>query len=334
MLALITGITGQDGSYLAELLLEKQYKVYGMIRRTSVPNTSRIQHLLHTIQLVYGDLADTSSIHSVLTELTSQPFERLEVYNLAAMSHVKISFDMPEYAADVDGLGTVRILDCIRKLHCKDKVRFYQASTSELYGSVLQIPQSETTPFNPVSPYAAAKLYAYYITNIYRDAYGLYACNGILFNHESPRRGDLFVTAKIVNAIKGIRAGTQHILELGNLESQRDWGHAKDYVQGMWLMMQQTSAKDYVLATGKTYTVRDFVERCFAFAQIPIEWRDKETAIRTDTSEVVVRVNPAYYRPNEVDLLLGDASKARYELGWVPVHTLDTLIEDMFNNQV
>jgi GDPmannose 4,6-dehydratase len=340
MLALITGITGQDGSYLAELLLEKGYTVYGMIRRTSTPNTSRIDHLLPKLRIVYGDLADTSNIHLVLQEITAHPFDRLEVYNLAAMSHVKISFEMPEYAADIDGIGTLRILEAIRKSPYANKIRFYQASTSELYGKVVEIPQKETTPFNPVSPYAAAKLYAYYITNIYRDASGMYACTGILFNHESPRRGELFVTAKIVKGIRDILAGRLDVLELGNLDSKRDWGHAKDYVEGMWRMLQQESPRDYVLATGKTYTVREFVERCFAHVGVPFAWKEDgltaeglTTGVRTDTNQVVVRVNPIYFRPNEVDLLLGDATRAQEELGWTPEHTLDTLIADMFSSR-
>ncbi len=338
-LAFITGITGQDGSYLAELLLEKGYKVYGIVRRTSLLYSyTRLDHIRTKLTLRYGDLSDSAGLSNYIHEIIreNQDFDRLEIYNLAAQSHVKISFEIPEYTADIDGIGTMRLLEIIRTLDpdIRNKVRFYQAGTSEMYGKVLETPQSETTPFNPISPYAAAKLYAYYMTKIYREGYGLYTTNGILFNHESPRRGANFLTMKVVNGIKDIISDKKVWIELGNLDSKRDWGHAKDYVQGMWLMLQQDKPDDYVLATGKTYTVREFIERAFAFKGYKIHWEGeglKEVGV--DQNDIIrVTINAKYYRPCEVDLLLGNATKAEKELGWKrEFDTLDKLIEDMFN---
>ena len=338
-LAFITGITGQDGSYLTELLLEKDYTVYGIVRRTSLLYShTRLDHIRDKLTLRYGDLSDSAGLSNYIHEIIrkNQDFDRLEIYNLAAQSHVKISFEIPEYTADIDGIGTMRLLEIIRTLdpNMRDKVRFYQAGTSEMYGKVLETPQSETTPFNPISPYAAAKLYAYYMTKIYREGYGLYTTNGILFNHESPRRGENFLTMKVVNGIKDIISGKQIWIELGNLDSKRDWGHAQDYVKGMWLMLQQDKPDDYVLATGKTYTVREFIERVFAFKGYKIRWNGeglKEVGL--DQNNIIrIIINVKYYRPCEVDLLLGDASKAEKELGWKrEFDTLDKLIEDMFN---
>ena len=337
-LAFITGITGQDGSYLAELLLEKGYKVYGIVRRTSLLYSyTRLDHIRTKLTLRYGDLSDSAGLSNYIHEIIreNQDFDRLEIYNLAAQSHVKISFEIPEYTADIDGIGTMRLLEIIRTLDpdIRNKVRFYQAGTSEMYGKVLETPQSETTPFNPISPYAASKLYAYYMTKIYREGYGLYTTNGILFNHESPRRGANFLTMKVVNGIKDIISDKKVWIELGNLDSKRDWGHAKDYVQGMWLMLQQDKPDDYVLATGKTYAVREFIERAFAFKGYKIRWDGeglKEVGL--DQNNIIrVTINAKYYRPCEVDLLLGDASKAEKELGWKrEFDTLDKLIEDMF----
>ena len=337
-LAFITGITGQDGSYLAELLLEKGYKVYGIVRRTSLLYSyTRLDHIRTKLTLRYGDLSDSAGLSNYIHEIIreNQDFDRLEIYNLAAQSHVKISFEIPEYTADIDGIGTMRLLEIIRTLDpgIRNKVRFYQAGTSEMYGKVLETPQSETTPFNPISPYAAAKLYEYYMTKIYREGYGLYTTNGILFNHESPRRGANFLTMKVVNGIKDIISGKKVWIELGNLDSKRDWGHAKDYVQGMWLMLQQDKPDDYVLATGKTYTVREFIERAFAFKGYKIHWEGeglKEVGV--DQNDIIrVTINAKYYRPCEVDLLLGNATKAEKELGWKrEFDTLDKLIEDMF----
>ena len=338
-LAFITGITGQDGSYLAELLLEKDYKVYGIVRRTSLLYShTRLDHIRDKIILRYGDLTDSAGlsnyIHEIIREHTD--LDKLEIYNLAAQSHVKISFEIPEYTADVDGIGTMRLLEIIRTLNpnIRKKVRFYQAGTSEMYGRVLEIPQSETTPFNPISPYAAAKLYAYYMVKCYREGYRLYTVNGILFNHESPRRGANFLTMKVVNGVKDISIKKKEFIQLGNLDSKRDWGHAKDYVYGMWLMLQQDNPDDYVLATGETYTVRDFVERAFAFKGYKLRWKGEGiNEVGIDQHNTIrVKINEKYYRPCEVDLLLGDASKAEKELGWKrEFDTLDKLIEDMFN---
>ena len=332
--ALITGITGQDGSYLAELLLEKGYEVHGMKRRASSFNSSRIDHLYQDVhntnakfKLHYGDLTDSSNIIRLLQEI--QPDE---VYNLAAQSHVKVSFDCPEYTANADGLGTLRILEAIRILGLEKKTKFYQASTSELYGLVQETPQKETTPFYPRSPYACAKLYAYWITVNYREGYGIYASNGILFNHESPRRGETFVTRKITRAAVRIKVGIEDKLYLGNLSSKRDWGHAKDYVEGMWRILQQDEPKDYVLATGVTTTIRDFCKMTFAELGMDIEFKGEgvdEVGIDKDTGKVIIEVDPRYFRPTEVDLLLGDSSKARRELGWTPKYNLQALVKEM-----
>ncbi len=332
--ALITGITGQDGSYLAELLLEKGYEVHGMKRRASSFNTTRIDHIYQDIhnksarfKLHYGDLTDSTNLIRLIQEI--QPDE---IYNLAAQSHVKVSFDCPEYTANADGLGTLRILEAIRILGLETKTKFYQASTSELYGLVQETPQKETTPFYPRSPYACAKLYAYWITVNYREAYGIYASNGILFNHESPRRGETFVTRKITRAAVRIKLGLEDKLYLGNLSSKRDWGHAKDYVEGMWRILQQDTPKDYVLATGVTTTIRDFCLMAFKEAGIDLEFIGEgvdECGIDKNTGKVIIEVDPAYFRPTEVDLLLGDSSKARRELGWEPQYDLPSLVKEM-----
>lgn len=337
--ALITGITGQDGSYLAELLLEKGYEVHGMKRRASSFNSSRIDHLYQDVhnkesrfKLHYGDLTDSSNIIRLLQEI--QPDE---VYNLAAQSHVKVSFDCPEYTANADGLGTLRILEAIKILGLEKKTKFYQASTSELYGLVQETPQKETTPFYPRSPYACAKLYAYWICVNYREAYGIYACNGILFNHESPRRGETFVTRKITRAAVRIKLGIEDKLYLGNLSSKRDWGHAKDYVEGMWRILQQDKPQDYVLATGVTTTIRDFCKMTFAEIGMDIEFKGEgvnEVGIDKATGRVIIEVDPRYFRPTEVDLLLGDSSKARTELGWKPKYDLQALIKEMVSEDL
>ena len=325
--ALITGITGQDGSYLAELLLEKGYEVHGIIRRSSLINTHRIDHLYQNVKLHYGDLTDSTNIVRVIQKV--QPDE---IYNLGAQSHVKVSFEMPEYTADVDGMGTLRVLEAVRLLGMEDRVRIYQASTSELYGLVQETPQSETTPFYPRSPYGVAKLYGYWITKNYREAYGMYACTGILFNHESPRRGETFVTRKITRALSKISVGMQDILELGNLNAKRDWGHAKDFVEAMWLMLQQDEPEDYVIATGVQYSVREFVEEAAPYFGMNIVWKGEglnEVGIDKSTGRTVVRVNPKYFRPAEVETLLGDASKAKKKLGWEPKISFKQLVEDM-----
>jgi len=326
--ALITGITGQDGSYLAELLLEKGYEVHGIIRRSSSINTDRIDHLYQNIKLHYGDLTDSTNIVRVIQKV--QPDE---IYNLGAQSHVKVSFEIPEYTADVDGVGTLRILEAVRLLGMENRVRIYQASTSELYGLVQETPQTETTPFYPRSPYGVAKLYGYWITKNYREAYGMYACTGILFNHESPRRGETFVTRKIVRGLSRMSCGLQTVLHLGNLNAKRDWGHAKDYVEAMWLMLQQETPEDYVIATGEQYSVREFVERAAPYFGMNIEWEftDNETEVGIDTNTGLVRVivDPKYFRPAEVETLLGDATKAKEKLGWEPKISFDQLIEDM-----
>lgn len=317
--ALVTGITGQDGSYLAELLLEKGYEVHGIIRRSSSFNTGRIDHLYKDphingvkMFLHYGDLSDSSSLSRLIEKIKPD-----EIYNLAAQSHVKVSFDNPEYTADVTGLGTVRILDAIKDSGIKTK--FYQASTSELYGLVQETPQRETTPFYPRSPYGCAKLYSYWITINYRESYNMYACNGILFNHESPRRGETFVTRKITRGLARILAGKDDCLYLGNLDSKRDWGYAKDYVEGMWLMLQQKRPDDFVLATGETHSVREFIEEACKVAGIDLIWKgkkEKEVGIDKKTKRTIIRIDPKYYRPAEVDLLLGDPSKAKKLLKW------------------
>jgi len=342
--ALITGVTGQDGSYLAELLLEKGYEVHGIKRRASLFNTDRIDHLYQdphatnkNFYLHYGDLSDTSNLVRLIQQ--TQPDE---IYNLGAQSHVAVSFDAPEYTADIDAIGTLRILEAIRILGLTKKTRFYQASTSELYGLVQEVPQKETTPFYPRSPYAVAKLYAYWITVNYREAYGIYACNGILFNHESKRRGETFVTRKITRALANISQGIEKCLYLGNLDSLRDWGHAKDYVYMQWLMLQQDSSEDYVIATGQQFSVREFVKRsakCLGlqleFEGIGIDEVARVVAITGDANksvkvgDVIVQVDPAYFRPTEVETLLGDSTKARKQLGWEPRITLDEMIQEM-----
>lgn len=331
--ALITGITGQDGSYLAELLLEKNYTVHGIIRRSSSFNTQRIDHLYYDKKLSgrfflhYGDLTDSSNLNRILDKTTPD-----EIYNLGAQSHVKVSFDVPEYTADVDGIATLRFLDAIKEVGLVSKTRFYQASTSELFGKVRETPQRETTPFYPRSPYAVAKQYAYWIVVNYREAYNIFACNGILFNHESERRGETFVTRKITRAAGRIKLGLQDKLILGNLDSKRDWGYAPEYVEGMWRILQADSPDEYVLATGETHTVREFTELAFAHLGIDIDWEGKdeyERGVCRKTGKVVVEVSPQYYRPTEVDLLLGDASKAKSVLGWEPKTTFRKLVEIM-----
>ena len=325
--ALITGITGQDGSYLAELLLEKGYEVHGIIRRSSSINTDRIDHIYQNIKLHYGDLTDSTNIVGVIQKV--QPDE---IYNLGAQSHVKVSFEMPEYTADVDAVGTLRVLEAVRLLGMEDRVRIYQASTSELYGLVQETPQKETTPFYPRSPYGVAKLYGYWITKNYREAYGMYACTGILFNHESPRRGETFVTRKITQALSKISVGLQDCLYLGNLNAKRDWGHAKDFVEAMWLMLQQDVPDDYVIATGEQYSVRDFVKEAAPYFGMKIVWIGEgldEVGIDANTNRAVIRVDPKYFRPAEVETLLGDASKAKEKLGWEPKISFKQLVEDM-----
>jgi len=325
--ALITGITGQDGSYLAELLLEKGYEVHGIIRRSSSINTDRIDHIYENIKLHYGDLTDATNIVRVI-----QLVQPDEIYNLGAQSHVKVSFEMPEYTADVDAMGTLRILEAVRLLGMEDRVRIYQASTSELYGLVQETPQKETTPFYPRSPYGVAKLYGYWITKNYREAYGMYACTGILFNHESPRRGETFVTRKITQALSKISVGLQDCLYLGNLNAKRDWGHAKDFVEAMWLMLQQDEPDDFVIATGTQYSVRDFVEESSSYFGMKIVWMGEgldEYGYDLNTKKVVIKVDPKYFRPAEVETLLGDASKAKEKLGWEPKTSFKQLVEDM-----
>ncbi len=312
--ALITGITGQDGSYLAELLLSKDYNVYGIIRRSSSFNTSRISHILDhpNLETFYGDITDTSNLNRIIEKV-----EPNEIYNLAAQSHVKVSFEIPEYTSHVDALGTLRFLDAIKTTGVN--TRFYQASTSELYGRVLQTPQSELTPFNPRSPYGVAKLYAYWSIVIYRDAYNIHATNGILFNHESPRRGETFVTRKITKAAAKIKLGLQDSLSIGNLDAKRDWGYAPEYVEGMWMMLQKDKPDDYVLATGEMHSVREFIEASFKELEIEIDWKDsgvKEHGVNRENGKIIVKVDPVYYRPLEVDKLIGDPSKAKSKIGW------------------
>jgi len=338
--ALITGITGQDGSYLAELLLEKGYQVHGIMRRSSSFNTGRIAHLYDDpishrhgrMILHYGDLTDGNCLVKIINQVRPR-----EVYNLGAQSHVKVSFDLAEYTADVDGVGTLRLLDAIKTCGLADSVRFYQASTSELYGKVVEVPQKETTPFYPRSPYAAAKLFAYWSVINFREAYGMYACNGILFNHESPRRGETFVTRKITRSVAKIHLGQMACLELGNLDARRDWGHARDYVQGMWLMLQQDSPDDFVLATGHMHSVREFVVAAFKHVGIEIGWEGdsaNEIGREKDSGIVRVRVNPKFYRPTEVEQLLGDSTKAASKLGWKPTVTFDALVKDMMDSDL
>ena len=325
--ALITGITGQDGSYLAELLLEKGYEVHGIIRRSSLINTHRIDGIYDRLSLHYGDLTDSTNLVRVIQKV--QPDE---IYNLGAQSHVKVSFEMPEYTADVDAVGTLRVLEAVRLLGMENRVRIYQASTSELYGLVQETPQKETTPFYPRSPYGVAKLYGYWITKNYREAYGMYACTGILFNHESPRRGETFVTRKITQGLSRISVGLQDCLYLGNLDAKRDWGHAKDFVEAMWLMLQQDEPDDYVVATGVQYSVKDFVEESASYFGMKIVWMGEgldEYGYDLNTKKVVIKVDPKYFRPAEVETLLGDASKAKEKLGWEPKTSFKQLVEDM-----
>ncbi len=331
--ALITGVTGQDGAYLAEFLLNKGYEVHGIKRRSSLFNTARIDHLYEDphqphpkLILHYGDLTDSSSLIHIVQQV--QPDE---IYNLGAQSHVQVSFEQPEYTADADALGPLRLLEAIRILGLEKKTRFYQASTSELYGLVQEIPQKETTPFYPRSPYAVAKMYAYWIVVNYREAYGMYACNGILFNHESPLRGETFVTRKITRGLARIKVGLQKQLFLGNLDAKRDWGHARDYIEMQWLMLQQDKPRDFVIATGEQYSVREFVQRCAVLLELDLQWRGSgldEQAVDAD-GHVVVAVDPRYFRPTEVETLLGDPSKAKRELGWVPRTTFDGLVREM-----
>ena len=338
-IALITGVTGQDGAYLAEYLLEKGYEVHGVKRRSSSFNTSRIEHLYQDIHeqglrftLHYGDLTDTSNLIRLIQEIRPN-----EIYNLGAQSHVQVSFETPEYTANSDAMGTLRILEAIRILKMENKVRFYQASTSELYGLVQEVPQKETTPFYPRSPYAVAKLYGYWITVNYREAYGMYACNGILFNHESPLRGETFVTRKITRAAVQIKLGIQDCLYLGNIEAKRDWGYAKDYVKAMHLMLQQDKPEDFVIATGKTHTIRSFVERAFAKLEMPIEWKGSgvdEVGIDAKSGKEIIKIDPRYFRPTEVELLIGDATKAKERLHWTPDVDLPELVDIMIEHDL
>jgi GDPmannose 4,6-dehydratase len=341
--ALITGITGQDGSYLAELLLSKNYIVHGIKRRSSLFNTQRIDHIYEDphidnqrFTLHYGDLSDSTNIIRIIQE--TQPDE---IYNLGAMSHVKVSFDEPEYTANTDGIGTLRILEAVRLLGLITKTKIYQASTSELYGLVQEIPQTERTPFYPRSPYAVAKMYAYWITVNYREAYNLFACNGILFNHESPRRGETFVTRKITRAVAQIALGLTKTMYMGNIDSKRDWGHAKDYVEAMWLVLQQNNPDDYVIATGKTTSVRDFIRLAFAEVGVELEFKGEgideigivkssfNSEFALEIGQEVVKIDKTYFRPTEVDILIGDSSKAREKLGWEPKYSLDMLVKEM-----
>ncbi len=335
-IALITGITGQDGAYLAELLLSKNYEVHGIKRRSSSFNTARIDHLYKdkhkedvNFFLHYGDLTDSTNLIRLIQEV--QPHE---IYNLGAQSHVKVSFEVPEYTANSDAIGTLRILEAIRILKMENKVKFYQASTSELYGKAQEVPQTETTPFYPRSPYGVAKLYAFWIVKNYREAYGMFACNGILFNHESPLRGETFVTRKITRAASKIKLGLQEKLYLGNLNAQRDWGHAKDYVEGMWRMLQHEKPEDFVLATGKTTTIREFCNLSFKELGIEIKWEgegENEVGIDQSSNKVIISIDNNYYRPTEVDLLIGDASKAKKLLSWTPKYELESLVKEMVN---
>ena len=325
--ALITGITGQDGSYLAELLLEKGYEVHGIVRRSSMINTRRIDHIYPQLHLHYGDLTDATNLISVIQKV--QPDE---IYNLGAQSHVKVSFETPEYTGQVDGLGTLRVLEAIRILGLEKKTRIYQASTSELYGKVQEVPQTETTPFYPRSPYGVAKLYGYWIIKNYREAYNLHASSGILFNHESERRGETFVTRKITQGLSRISVGLQDVLELGNLNAKRDWGHAKDYVRAMWLMLQQDEPDDYVIATGVEHSVKDFVDLAAPLFGMKIEWMGEgldEVGYDWNTKRPVIKVSDKYFRPTEVESLLGDATKAKEKLGWEPEISFKQLVEDM-----
>jgi GDPmannose 4,6-dehydratase len=335
--AFITGITGQDGSYLAELLLEKEYIVYGLLRRSSSINTFRIDHIFNKLKLRYGDMTDSTCLISILANIkTEQPdMDRLEIYNLAAQSHVKVSFEMPEYTADTDAFGTLKILEAIRINKLEKIARFYQASTSELYGLVQEVPQKETTPFYPRSPYGVAKLYAFWIVKNYRESYGLFASNGILFNHESERRGHNFVTRKITIGLGKILKGETDRLVMGNIDSQRDWGHAKDYVEGMWRILQHDSADDFVLSTGEMHSVRKFIEKAFELKGIHLGWKGEgvnEIGYDTNTGKEYVFIDAKYFRPAEVELLIGDSTKARTVLGWIPEIKFDDLVKKMVEN--
>lgn len=326
-IALITGITGQDGSYLTELLLEKGYEVHGIVRRSSLINTKRIDHIFKQIQLHYGDLTDSTNIIRVLQQV--QPDE---IYNLGAMSHVKVSFDVPEYVADVDGVGTLRILEAVRILGLVEKTKIYHASTSELYGLVQEVPQRETTPFYPRSPYGCAKLYSYWITKNYREAYNIFACTGILFNHESPRRGETFVTRKITRGLNDILIGAADKLVLGNLDAKRDWGHARDYVKAMWLMLQRDTPEDYVISTNEFHSVREFVEKSFKLRGFNIKWKGagvNEIGYDEHTGKELIFVSEKYFRPTEVEELLGDSSKAKHDLDWAPETSFEQLVNEM-----
>jgi len=346
--AFITGVTGQDGAYLSEFLLKKGYEVHGLKRRSSLFNTDRIDHLYQDPHvenqkfiLHYGDMTDSTNLTRLIKEI--QPDE---IYNLAAMSHVRVSFEMPEYVADADGIGTLRLLEAIRLLGLEDKTRIYQASTSELYGKVQEVPQTETTPFYPRSPYGVAKMYAYWITVNYREAYGLYACNGILFNHESPLRGETFVTRKITRAVSRIALGLQDKFYLGNLNAQRDWGHAKDYIRMMWMILQADTPEDWVIATGRTTTIRDFVKMTFKHIGVTLEFNGEgidETAVvascsnstyQLEIGQEILSIDPKYFRPTEVDLLIGDPTKAKEKLGWEPKITLEALVKDMMDSDL
>ena len=339
--ALLTGVTGQDGSYLSELLLQKGYEVWGIVRRSSSINTCRIDHIYNTpkLYLRYGDLSDTSRLLEVINEIKKKYFNdltdvsnRFEVYNLGAMSHVQVSFEIPEYTADIDAIGTLRLLNTIRSTGLSQISRFYQASTSELYGKVVEVPQNENTPFYPRSPYGVAKLYAHWITKNYREAYGMFACSGILFNHESPRRGHTFVTRKICTALGNILKRKQDKLVLGNLDAKRDWGHAKDYVEGMWLMLQQDKPDDFVLSTNEFHTVREFVEKSFALKGFNIQWKGSgidEIGYDANTGRELIFISDKYFRPAEVNELLGDSTKARTILDWSPKYSFDELVKEM-----
>ena len=329
--ALITGITGQDGSYLAELLLEMGYEVHGIVRRSSLINTHRIDHIYNQIHLHYGDLTDATNLIGVIKKV-----EPHEIFNLGAQSHVKVSFETPEYTGQVDGLGTLRVLEAVRLLGMQDEVRIYQASTSELYGLVQAVPQTETTPFYPRSPYGVAKLYGFWIVKNYRESYGMHASSGILFNHESPRRGETFVTRKITRALSQISVGLQDCLYLGNLDAKRDWGHAKDFVEAMYLMLQQDEPDDYVIATGQQYSVREFVDKAAPYFGLNLEWQGEglnEVAVDKTTKRTVVAVDEKYFRPAEVERLLGDATKAKEVLGWEPKVDFKSLVKDMCENE-
>ena len=337
--ALITGITGQDGSYLTELLLEKNYQVWGIIRRSSSINTERINHLYNNKNLIlrYGDLSDGSNLLKILYEIKekNENLEKLEVYNLAAMSHVKVSFEMPEYSGDINGLGTLRLLEAIKNSGLKDIARFYQASTSELYGKVLEVPQTEKTPFYPRSPYGVSKLYAYWICKNYRESYGMFVANGILFNHESPRRGTTFVTRKITRGLNMILKDEKETLIMGNLDAKRDWGHAKDYCYGMWLMLQKDKPEDFILATNQYHSVREFIEYAFLLKGFDIKWKGEgleEIGYDLKTGRELIFISERYFRPCEVEELLGDSSKAKKELGWECKYDFKKLVEEMVEN--